>query len=74
VVVDGRSRREAVAAVAREDDLVLVPARPGASPLNRDALAVASLAVGCTVAVPTRPHALAALVTGTPMLVGSRAG
>jgi Kef-type K+ transport system membrane component KefB len=74
VVVDGRSRREAVAAVAREDDLVLVPARPGVSPLNRDALAVASLSVGCTVAVPTRPHTAAALVTGTPMLVGSRAG
>jgi len=73
-VVDSRSRREAVAALAREDDLVLVPGRPGSSPLHRDAVAIASLPVGCTVAVPTRPHAAAALVTGTPTLVGSRVG
>jgi Na+:H+ antiporter len=74
VVVDPRSRREAVAAVAREDDLVLIPARPGGSPLHRDAVAVASLPVGCSVAVATRPHATAGLVTGTPILVGSRVG
>jgi hypothetical protein len=74
VVVDTRSRRDAVAAVAREDDLVLMPARPGGSPLHRDAVAVASLPVGCSVGVPTRPHATASLVTGTPTLVGSRAG
>jgi Kef-type K+ transport system membrane component KefB len=73
-IVDGRSRREAVAAFAREDDLVLVPARSGGSPLHRDALALASLPVGCTVAVPARAHSATALVTGTPTLVGSRAG
>ena len=44
-IVDGRSRREALAALAREDDLVLVPARSGGSPLHRDALALASLPV-----------------------------
>ncbi|HYI75276.1 MAG TPA: hypothetical protein VEW90_08390, partial [Gaiellaceae bacterium] len=71
---DGRSRREALAALAREDDLVLVPARPGGSPLHRDALALASLPVDCTVAVPARAHSVSALVTGTPTLVGSRAG
>jgi hypothetical protein len=53
---------------------VLMPARPGGSPLHRDAVAVASLPVGCSVGVPTRPHATAGLVTGTPTLVGSRAG
>ena len=73
VVVDTRSRRDAVAAVAREDDLVLMPARPSGSPLHRDAVSVASLPVGCSVGVPTRPHATAGLVTGTPTLVGSRA-
>lgn len=73
-VVDARPRRDAVAAVAREDDLVLVPGRSGGSPLHRDAVALASLPVGCTVAVPTRPHSAAAFVSGTPTLVGSRAG
>jgi Kef-type K+ transport system membrane component KefB len=73
-IVDGRSRREAVAAFAREDDLVLVPARSGGSPLHRDALALASLPVDCTVAVPARAHTATARVTGTPTLVGSRAG
>ena len=71
-VFDARSRREAVEAVAREDDLVLMPARPGGSPLHRDAVAIASLAVGCSVGVPTRPHAAAGLVTGTATLVGRR--
>ena len=73
-VADGRSRPDAVAAVAREDDLVLVPARAGGLPMHRDAFAIASLHLGCTVAVPTRPHAATALVTGTSTLVGSRAG
>jgi len=72
VVVDSRPRREAVAAVAREDDLVLMPARPSGSPLHRDAVAVASLPVGCSVGVPARAHATAGIVTGTPTLVGSR--
>jgi hypothetical protein len=72
VVIDTRSRRDAVAAIAREDDLVIMPARPGGSPLHRDAVAVASLPVGCSVGVPARPHSTAGLVTGTPTLVGSR--
>jgi Sodium/hydrogen exchanger family/Universal stress protein family len=74
VVVDSRSRPEAVAGVARDEDLILVPARAGGLPLHRDAFAVASLSVRCTVAVPTRPHAATALVTGSSTLVGSRAG
>jgi hypothetical protein len=74
VVVDGRSRREAVEAIARADDLVVMPTRPGGPPFHRDAVAVASLAVGCTVAVPARAHTAATLVTGTPVLVGSRSG
>ena len=73
-VVDGRSRREAVAAFARQDDLVLVPARSGGAPLHRDALALASPPIDGTVAVPARAHSGSALVTGTPTLVGSRAG
>jgi Kef-type K+ transport system membrane component KefB len=73
-VADGRSRRDAVAAFVREDDLVLLPGRAGGVPLHRDAFAIASLSLECTVAVPTRPHAATALVTGTSMLVGSRAG
>ena len=73
-VVDARSRRDAVAAVAREDDLVLLPGRAGGLPLHRDAFAIASLPLQCTVAVPARPHAATALVTGTSTLVGSRAG
>ena len=67
-----RPRRDAVAAVAAASDLVLVPSRPGRSPLHRDAGAIAALPVGCSVAVPTRPHAGAGLVTGTTTLVGSR--
>jgi Kef-type K+ transport system membrane component KefB len=74
VLGDGRPRRDAVAAVARDDDLVLVPAQSAGTAFHRDAVAIASLEVGCTVAVATRPHAAAALVTGTPTLVGSRAG
>jgi Kef-type K+ transport system membrane component KefB len=72
VVRDSRSRREALAAIVRDDDLVLVPARPGRSPLHRDAAAVAALPVACTVAVPTRARAGAGLVTGTTTFVGSR--
>jgi hypothetical protein len=72
VVVDRRPRLEAVAALAREDDLVLVPGRAGRSPLHRDAAALAALPVSCSVAVSTRPHAGAGLVTGTTTLVGSR--
>jgi Kef-type K+ transport system membrane component KefB len=74
VVVDLRARRDAVAAVAREDDLVIMPARPGGAPLHRDAVAVASLPAGCSVGVPARPHSTAGLVTGMPTLVGSRRG
>ena len=74
VVVDTRSRRDAVAAIALGDDLVLVPPRPGASPLHRDAAAIAALPISCSVGVPARPHAGAALVTGAPTLVGSRSG
>lgn len=70
--LDASSRREAVEAMAREDDLVLIPARPGGSPMHRDAIAIASLSVGCSVGVPTRPHASAGLVTGTATLVGRR--
>lgn len=70
--LDASSRREAVEAMAREDDLVLIPARPGGSPMHRDAVAIASLSVGCSVGVPTRPHASAGLVTGTATLVGRR--
>jgi hypothetical protein len=72
VVEDARPRRDAVAAVAVASDLVLVPSRPGRSPLHRDAAAIAALPVGCSVAVPTRPHTGAGLVTGTTTLVGSR--
>ncbi len=72
VVEDGRPRLAAVEAVAGDGDLVLVPSRPGRSPLPRDAGAIAALPVGCSVAVPTRPHAGAGLVTGTGTLVGSR--
>jgi hypothetical protein len=72
VVQDARPRRDAVADVAVASDLVLVPSRPGRSPLHRDAAAIAALPVGCSVAVPTRPHTGAGLVTGTTTLVGSR--
>ena len=69
-IVDGRSRREAVAAFAREDDFVLVPARSGGSPLHRDAVALASPPIDCTVAVPARARSGSVLVTGTQTLVG----
>jgi Kef-type K+ transport system membrane component KefB len=72
VVQDARSRRDAVAGIATASDLVLIPSRPGLSPLHRDAAAIAALPVGCSVAVPTRPHTGAGLVTGTTTLVGSR--
>jgi hypothetical protein len=73
-VADSRSRRDAVAAIVRRDDLVVMPNRPGSPPFHRDAIAVAALPVGCTVAVPARAHTGASLVTGTPVLVGSRSG
>lgn len=73
VVVDDRSRRDSVAAIARETDLVILPARTGPSPVHRDAAAIAALAVRCSVAVPARPHSGSGLVTGAPTLVGSRA-
>jgi Na+:H+ antiporter len=72
VVEDSRPRQEAVAAMVAESDLVLVPSRPGRSPLHHDAAAIAALSTGCSVAVPARPHAGAGLVTGTATLVGSR--
>jgi len=72
VVEDPRPRREALAALVRDDDFVLVPARPGSSSLPRDAAFVVGLPVACSVAVATRPRAGAALVTGTAALVGSR--
>ena len=73
LVVDSRPRRDAVAAIARADDLVLMPSRPGGSPLPPDAGVVASLPVGCSVGVPARPHSTTGLVTGTATLVGRRA-
>jgi Kef-type K+ transport system membrane component KefB len=73
LVVDPRSRRDAMAAIARADDLVLMPSRPGGSPLHRDAVFVAALPVGCSVGVPARPHATTGLVTGAPTLVGRHA-
>jgi Kef-type K+ transport system membrane component KefB len=72
VVEDARPRRDAVAALVNENDLVLVPSRPGRSPIHRDAAAIAALPIGCSVAVATRPHTGAGLVTGTTTLVGSR--
>jgi hypothetical protein len=72
VVEDARSRGDAVAAIASESDLVIVPSRPGRSLLHRDAAAIAALPIGCSVAVPARPHAGAGLVTGTTTLVDSR--
>jgi hypothetical protein len=72
VTVDRRARVAAVEAVARDDDIVVIAARPGVTPLPRDAGDVAGLPVRCTVVVPTRPHAGASVVTGTATLVGSR--
>ncbi len=54
-----------MAAIARPDDLVLMPSRPGGSPLPPDAAVVASLPVGCSVGVPARPHSTTGLVTGS---------
>lgn len=71
-VVDPRPRRDALAELVAGHDLVLIPGRPGASPIHRDAAAIAALPAGCSVAVPTRPRAGASLVTGTTTLVGSR--
>lgn len=71
-VRDARSRREALAAFVHDDDFVIVPARPGRSPLHRDVAAAAGLSAACTIAVPTRARAGAALVTGTTTFVGSR--
>ena len=72
IVRDSRSRREALAALASDDDIVIIPARPGRSPLHRDVAAAAALPVACTVAVPTRARSGAGLVTGTTTFVGSR--
>jgi hypothetical protein len=46
--------------------------RPGMSPLRRDAVDIAALPAGCSVAVPARAHASAAYVSGATTLVGSR--
>jgi hypothetical protein len=72
VVIDDRSRAAALAEVVLQDDLVLLPSKPGPAPLPRDASSIAGLPAGCSVAVPTRPHAGASIVTGTATLVGSR--
>lgn len=72
-VVDPRPRREALASILEADDLVLMPAR-GASPFHRDAAAVASLSVGCSVGVPVRPRATAGFVHATATMVAGRAG
>ena len=73
-VVDPRPRREALASILEADDLVLMPARLGASPFHRDAAAVASLPVGCSVAVPVRPRATAGFVHATATMAAGRAG
>lgn len=72
LVVDARPRVDVVAEVARRDDLVLVPSRPGGRLLHRDAVAIAALPVECSVAIATRPRTGASLVTGTTTFVGSR--
>ncbi len=74
VVIDPRPRREALASILAADDLVLMPARLGASPFHRDAAAVASLPVGCSVGVPVRPRATAGFVHATATMVAGRAG
>jgi len=61
-----------VAAIALEDDLVLVPARPGGSPVHRDALDIAALPVGCSVGRSGPPSRGGGVRDGTPTLVGSR--
>jgi Kef-type K+ transport system membrane component KefB len=74
VVIDERSRPDAVAAIVTADDFVLMPARGGASPFHRDAAAVASLPVGCSVGVPVRPRSTAGFVHATATMVAGRAG
>jgi Kef-type K+ transport system membrane component KefB len=74
VVIDPRSRREALESILEADDLVLMPARLGASPFHRDAAAVASLPIGCSVGVPVRPRATAGFVHATATMVAGRAG
>ncbi len=74
VVIDSRPRRDALASILQADDLVLMPARLGASPFHRDAAAVAALPVGCSVGVPVRPRATAGFVHATATMVAGRAG
>ena len=74
VVVDQRARRDALEAIAAADDLVLMPGRGGLSPFHRDAVAAASLAVGCSVGVPVRPRATAGYVHASGTVVAGRAG
>jgi len=74
VVIDARSRRDALSAIVAADDLVLMPTRPGSSPFHRDAAGVASLPVGCSVGVPVRPRATAGFVHATATMVAGRAG
>ena len=74
VVIDTRPRRDALASILEADDLVIMPARLGASPFHRDAAAVASLPVGCSVGVPVRPRATAGFVHATATMVAGRAG
>ena len=74
VVIDSRPRREVLASILEADDLVLMPARLGSSPFHRDAVAVASLPVGCSVGVPVRPRATASFVHATATMVAGRAG
>jgi nucleotide-binding universal stress UspA family protein len=74
VVIDPRPRRDALAAIVQADDLVLMPARLGGSPFHRDAAAVASLPVRCSVGGPVRPRATAGFVHATATIVAGRAG
>lgn len=74
VVIDTRPRRDALASILEADDLVIMPARLGASPFHRDAAAVASLPVGCSVGVPVRPRATAGFGHATATMVAGRAG
>lgn len=70
-IVDDRHLPDAVRAVAREGDLVIVPSRPGVTPLHRDALALAGLE--CSIAVPARAGSTLAFVRATPAgVVGTR--
>lgn len=74
VVIDTRPRRDALASILEAGDLVIMPARLGASPFHRDAAAVASLPVGCSVGVPVRPRATVGFVHATATMVAGRAG